>query len=622
MQAGTFGPILGAIRMYIPHNLLKRLRRLALNRPRLATALLPTIVLSCPPVFALELLPELGRYSPGHDVVLSLNGAPAEETVALNLKIWRGADRVYSWRGSPENASEALRWNPPVKDYQGYLIVLSAMNSEGEVIDVARTAVDVSSDWKHFPRYGYLSYYSRQDGVDPEAWITALNRYHLNGLEYYDFQYKHHLPLAGTVKEPATEWLDIAGRHVESSTLHSLIDAAHRRNMVNMAYNASYSAYADALGDGSGVQLKWGIWDNPDQPRTAESIMGYRMPDGWQTPRLLFMDQDNPEWRAYIFKKTRELFAVYPFDGWHIDTFGIEGGYNYAGKPVNFAGGLAEFADSAATTLQIPLLINTVNTEGQDEVARSKVEFVYSELWTGHETFRSILETADAARAANPDKAIVFPAYIHRGHPAATDAGPLYFNTPTVLLTDAVIFASGAAHVELGDDLRLLCSEYFPNRQFVVSETLKEKLLHYYNFLTAYENELRDRRTTVAVNLALSGHTVSSDASGGSIWAFGRQDTNSLVVHLINLLGTNRVDWRDINADRPDAPSLNALTLSLSVPRQPSFIWWASPDYKGGEPQQIQWVLEGEGSDQRIHLTLPNLKYWDMLVIQFSHPDN
>ena len=36
------------------------------------------------------------------------------------------------------------------------------------------------------------------------------------------------------------------------------------------------------------------------------------------------------------------------------------------------------------------------------------------------------------------------------------------FNTPGVLLTDAVMFALGGSHLELGGD-HMLCKEYFPN---------------------------------------------------------------------------------------------------------------------------------------------------------------
>lgn len=55
-----------------------------------------------------------------------------------------------------------------------------------------------------------------------------------------------------------------------------------------------------------------------------------------------------------------------------------------------------------------------------------------------------------------------------------------------MLLTDAVIFALGGAHLELGE--HMLCSEYFPNTDIVMSSTLKDDLVWYYDFLVGYEN--------------------------------------------------------------------------------------------------------------------------------------
>ena len=55
------------------------------------------------------------------------------------------------------------------------------------------------------------------------------------------------------------------------------------------------------------------------------------------------------------------------------------------------------------------------------------------------------------------------------------------FNTNAVKLADAVLFASGAGHLELGDT-GMLSSEYFPNRKLAVSEELARDLGDYYDF--------------------------------------------------------------------------------------------------------------------------------------------
>lgn len=45
------------------------------------------------------------------------------------------------------------------------------------------------------------------------------------------------------------------------------------------------------------------------------------------------------------------------------------------------------------------------------------------------------------------------------------------FNAPGVLLTDAVMFALGGSHLELGP--HMLCKEYFPNDNLKMTEALK-----------------------------------------------------------------------------------------------------------------------------------------------------
>src|SRR5690606_2636345 len=68
-----------------------------------------------------------------------------------------------------------------------------------------------------------------------------------------------------------------------------------------------------------------------------------------------------------------------------------------------------------------------------------------------------------------------------------------HFNTPSVLMADAVIFAFGGAHLELGE--HMLGKEYFPNNNLTMGDDLKRMLVSYYDFLVAYQNLLRDGGT-------------------------------------------------------------------------------------------------------------------------------
>ena len=229
-----------------------------------------------------------------------------------------------------------------------------------------------------------------------------------------------------------------------------------------------------------------------------------------------------------------EFFAVFPFDGWHVDTFGEKGAFAYDGSPVDYIAGFRPYIDQASSFLHKPVVFNAVNTFGQERIALSKAEFVYSELWKDHETYASILEAAEQIHIANPADGVVFAAYLHRHDGDGSNkssAAPL--NKPAVLLTDAAIFASGAAHIELGDGRRKLSSEYFPaDTHFSAPPDLYQALRHYYDFLTAYENYLRGDVSPEAAEIRIVDRKVSTLAVPNTIWTIARRADKTAVVHL------------------------------------------------------------------------------------------
>jgi dextranase len=573
-----------------------------------------------------DVYPDKARYAPHEPVILlvSLAGTDSPLHATLQVRFWHLETQVATLTqpvtlGSADSLHVSLKWTPPPDDYKGYLADVRLLAADGRELARSQTAIDVSSEWKRFPRYGYLAHYSKKEGAEPDAWIAELNKFHIDGLEYYDYQYEHNQPLAGTVAHPAIEWKDIAGRTVERGVLEGFLAAARRDNMMSMAYNSSYSAYVDAFTDGSGVQLRWALWDSPAAPRTLSTVMSLDLPPGrgWTTPRLVYMNQNSPAWQKYLFGKMAALFRAYPFDGWHIDTFGTEGGYDWNGKYVNFIDGFGSFVDHARADLHKRVVLNTVNTWGQAGTARSDADFVYSELWEDHETYASILDAAAQVHIINPEIGLVFAAYLQRAPkdedaPAATKT----FNAPGVLLADAAIFASGAAHIELGDGSRMLSSEYFPaDTKFAVSPDLSAKLRHYYDFLTAYENVLRYEVFPAPAAVTVAGQLVSPCGVPNTIWTISRQKGDRTIVHFINLLGSEDAHWRDVHADRPPAPELTGLKVRVAVDADIAGAGWASPDVDGGRYHALHLTRGNDQGRRYVEFVLPSLEYWDMVVL-------
>jgi dextranase len=570
--------------------------------------------------------PDKARFAPSEPVHLFIElSSPARGGEQVSASVTQ-LDKTVAQCGpvllKQGEARTQISCTVPPKDFQGYLVSVRLIDLSGAVVDERQTAIDVSSDWKRFPRYGYLAHYNVSEGANPPEWIADLNRFHINGLEFYDFQYRHDQPLAGTVDHPDASWRDIAGRNVEGAIVKDFIDQAHRYNMMAMAYNSSYSAYEDAFTSAKDkLSLTWAIWSSPDGPRNAATVksLDLQNADGWSTHRLFYMNQNNLDWQEHLFAQMHNLFAVYPFDGWHVDTFGDKGGYAFNGNPVDFISGFRSFIDHAHDSLHKRIVFNAVGTLGQEKVARSEADFVYSELWEDNETFAGILTATEQVHSANPGDGFVLAAYLHKEPEAGPMPGGKEFNLPSVLLTDAAIFASSAAHIELGDGNRMLSREYFPeDTRLSISPELHDALRHYYDYLTAYENYLRDdvEFNPCGVRAEIAHQMTNPFAVPNTIWTLTRAKGDVTVVHLINLLGSDDAHWRDVWMKRPAPPTLQNLLVKISSQKPIESAGWASPDVDGGRFHPIPFHTRRDGNSSWIELTVPSLQYWDSIFLQ------
>jgi dextranase len=571
----------------------------------------------------IDAYPDKARYMPGDTIQLQVDiqgGSGSGRTMTASLMdLGKEVEKCIDSPLFEGVTSAIVSCIAPQGDFRGYLVKVQVLSSKGIVLGERNTAIDVSSDWKRFPRYGYLAHYNQNEGARPSEWVAELNRFHINGLQFYDFQYRHDQPLAGTLSFPAPSWPDIANRETDRTMVEAFIREAHRRNMVAMAYDASYSAYEDVFTRSKNpLPLSWGVWSDAAGPRAPETVKSLGLPTHWATSKLYYMNQNDPEWQKYIFGQISTLLNAYPFDGWHIDTFGEQTAYAFNGSLVDFISGMPSYIDHAHAAIKKRVVMNAVNARGQERIAETTADFVYSELWETHETFASIEKLAEQVHQANPDKAYVLAAYVNRNEHGSSDtSGRSTFNVPAVLLTDATIFAVGASHIELGDGDRMLSGEYFPaDTRLSISPELHQALRHYYDFDTAYENELRDGSETSNFELRVNGYQCTGQETPGKIWTIGRLNGDLLVINLLNMLGSSDTHWRDSTISRSPPPTINDLPVTLFVKGEVASVGWASPDVDGGSFHELPSTIEVENGKTSLRFTLPHLLYWDMLVIK------
>jgi hypothetical protein len=193
------------------------------------------------------------------------------------------------------------------------------------------------------------------------------------------------------------------------------------------------------------------------------------------------------------------------------------------------------------------------------------------------------------------------------------------FNESSVRLENAVIFSSGATHIELGDDLQALSTEYFPNHSKSLSGALVGALEHQYDFITAYENLLfesdvvahDERRGAIVVR---SGQQIVTTGAGG-IWSAVREKGPYEMIHLVNLIGVDDDKWRN-GAPTPQAQQNVSLRYYGPRVEQAQSAFYATPDDETGAPYEL---ILAHGADSRgpyVEFVVPKLEYWDLVVLR------
>ncbi|AIQ65524.1 hypothetical protein PSTEL_22800 [Paenibacillus stellifer] len=549
-----------------------------------------------------ELSTDKAAYWPGEAVRFQLKFKQASPGGTVNIRYLHLNRIIKEERLQAEGDKLVWSWEPPMEEGQGYLAeVVYERDGKGDQINIA---VDVSSDWGKFPRYGYVADFQSMSTGEMSRVIERLNRFHINGIQFYDWQYKHQEPIRLEEGRPAAEWKDIANRSVSFDTVRDYIGLAHNHGMKAMNYNLLYGAYTDAEQDG--VSREWGLFKSPggaDQDK-------HPLPDDWASDIDLY-DPSNPDWQNYLIGKESRTFEWLPFDGWHVDQLGDRGElWTHDGKSVNLAATYPLFLNAAKERLDVDYVMNAVGQFGQELIAReAPVKFLYTEVWGNHPHYRNLKEVIDEnSRYSGNRLNTVLAAYMNYH----LSDSPGMFNTPGILLTDAVIFASGGSHLELGENM--LSKEYFPHKNLSVSPELEEQLIKYYDFLVAYQNLLRDHPKESSLKAEGTEEiAVSDQAEQGKVWSFSKYKDGKEIMHFINFTDASTMDWNDAHGTQSEPEERRNVSVSVKTDRPISNIWFASPDQNGGSPQALPFSQQ----DGVVEWELPVLKYWDMAVIEY-----
>lgn len=559
-----------------------------------------------------DIYPDKAQYITGElpVLVIELYNPPIPANIHLRIEIYKLAEKIFekslSVNGYTEKAI-SIELIPFHTDWQGYGVDIY-LEASGELMETASTAFDVVSSWKKTPRFGFLSGFSPDEYGSLEDVLT-MKKFHLNVVQFYDWMYKHEDLL------PEEEiFIDPLGRELSLLTEREKIKSCHENGMKALAYGAIYGASKDFFTK----HKDWALYKNDDSPYTLGD---------W-----LYIMNISPEspWTAHIIEEYRKALIEMKFDGIHLDTYGFpkkaRSRLSNNTSIRNLGKDYPVFINSVRKELEkiddeIGIFFNAVNNWAIEKVAPSAQDVLYIEVWPPHTRYHHLYTIIRRAKEL-ANKPVILAAYLS---PFANPQTPPDHSETSFLLASAVIFASGAYHLILGEKNGVLSDPYYVNHSFLRGSFIKEAR-NYYDFIVRYGNLLMD---PAAVDLTMthvngiesefqfSGIRTSSTPEPETVWSVIREVPGYIIIHLINFYSITSDLWNEGKSARPSTIT-GKITLKALLEEKIISAHAASPDKNSCKPTEISFR---NGSDYRgklIFLDLPPLSVWNVIFIQFE----
>ncbi|MBI1278621.1 MAG: hypothetical protein GC179_10890 [Anaerolineaceae bacterium] len=533
-----------------------------------------------------QILFDRAFYHPGetmHAQILVTAGTKVSATISDKSEI------IATFESAVRDGKAALEWTPPAAAPRGYGLDIQVTNADGKTVGSLSTAFDVLERWIQAPRYGFLTQFQtgRDDIDETMKWLT---RYHVNGLQYYDWQYRHE-----NLMPPTDVYADVLNKEMSLTVVKQLIDAAHGYNIASMPYTAIYGA-SEAFYE---THKDWALYQSPGEPhRLGEHLFVIMDPS-----------QGSP-WSIHLLNDFAKVLDNTKFDGIHIDQYGApKDGIDASGKEVQLDNVFPTFVNDAVDVVHQKrgadgvTIFNLVGNWPVETVAPSKEDAVYIEVWPPDKEFMDLHRIVANAQKLGGGKPVIIAAYIPPER------------VTNVRLANALIFASGGFYLELGEPGKLLADPYFP-KYGTLNEDEKQVLAHYFDFMVRYENVLSLGTTDVTDNrakaLTIADIRTQSLRSRDRVAVIVREGQGFETFNLVNLLGLDHPNWDEPLNSKPTPVS--DLHVKVEVSHPVSHVWAASPDDSNLALQAIAFTTD----DNAIRFTLPRLDYWSMILVEYA----
>lgn len=569
-----------------------------------------------------DVWPDRASYHPGESARIKLrltHTAEALPIVEVHLRLtW--LQQVVSETRQPvhlssglETASE-LPLELPGVAFRGYGVEARIYDSAGSVVSQRSTALDVLARWSQAPRYGFISEYPQGDTPGAAVAVAeSLARYHINIAQFYDWMWRHY-----ALMPPTDDFSEALGRQLSLSAVRARVAACRSQGIAAYGYAAVYGA-------------------EPEYSRKHPDEVVYDT-DGKPYSLGEFFDIMNiapgTSWRARIIATMREAVRDVPFDGLHLDQYGMPRGpaFDATKQPLDFPSDFASFTDEARAAIQQPdrdvgAIFNAVENWPIEQVANTTQDAVYIEVWPPYVNYQDLRALIVNARRLAPAKQVILAAYM-KPLGEAQDTAALALAEAATRFTSATIWASGGSHLLLGEVDAALHEAYYVNHTRLRG-AFAAVMRAYYDFVTRYLNVLCDLRLTAAAppvakaigpvaQVAVAGQTVTEEATAGAVWAIARTMPGYLTVSLINLTSATSTEWNAPAAPPAELINLEATIRLTNAPRARG-VYAATPDAGDGALVALEYsAAQGAADDQELTFTLPSLHYWTLILVEFE----
>ncbi len=545
-------------------------------------------------VFAVEttiqIVPDQSFYYPGETARWTTAASTGSAIRSFGVRVTYLDEAVAEFEAPAADGRAALEWTPPSDAPRGYGLIVDARDEAGDVVATTSTAFDVLNHWIEAPRYGFLSDFSAGRSND-DATIAWMLRHHINGVQFYDWQYRWEDLLPDT-----EQFSDGLGRPQSMATVRRLIDLLHGHNIAAMPYTAIYGASMAFARQ----HPEWALLDALGSPyEFGGDLIGIMDP----TP--------GSHWNTHLLGEFADVLDNTTFDGIHIDQYGSpKTGFDSDGNRVDLAEVMPRFIDQTAALVQDRrgergvTLFNSVGNWPIEAVAPAGQDASYIEVWSPYDDYLDLNRIITNAQRWGNGKPVILAAYIPPDRAI------------NWRLANAVIAASGAFHLETGEPGVMLADPYFPLFGAIPAEQ-QAQFTRFYDFLVRYENVLSvgtvagtsDRHDAVDLGDVRTRGIRSKDRVVPIVRAGAGFETFSL----INFLDIDASNW---NAPTTVEPTpLTDLAMTIAVDRPVTDVWYASPD--SAERMNAE-ALPFTVDAGELHFTLPCLDYWSMIVVEYE----